>query len=86
MSIKLTPALIRRISQQAGHGECAVVPQPNGTWWNVSCSCGYRSTRRRTAALASDAALHHIMQAVQAFQASGRELPDDSQGQAVAFR
>ena len=88
MAIELTPDKIRQIAQAYGHTGVSIVPQPNGTWWNVICDCGYRSTRRRTSAEAADAAFHHLMVIARKYAASGLTLPttSDSPEAGVVFR
>jgi hypothetical protein len=71
----LTLAEVARAAANLGHTDLEVVPLGAGTWWRCTCACGYQSTRRRTAALAADAAAHHMTVAARAYFASGRALP-----------
>jgi hypothetical protein len=67
-------AEVARIAGNFGHSNLTVIPTGSGTWWKCTCSCGYESTRRRTVALAADAAAHHMMISVRAAIASGANL------------
>jgi hypothetical protein len=69
----LSLAQIAHIASNLGHANLEVVPMGRGTWWMATCSCGYHSTRRRTQALAADAAAHHVTTIARAFLASGRD-------------
>lgn len=60
------------VAAHFGHRDLAAVP--TGTGFVATCSCGYRSTRRRTPALAADAAAHHVRKVVRAAQNAGVSL------------
>ena len=47
------------IASALGHASPQVVERREGHW-NFVCACGYRSTRRRTSALAQQAGIHHL--------------------------
>ncbi len=59
-----------------GHSGTEVTQTSSGARWSVGCSCGYRSTTRRTQADALGAIVHHLKKEVAAYAATGRTLPD----------
>ena len=71
---RITLAQLARIAARLGHKDLSV--DPRGNRWVASCSCGYRSTGRTSAALAAQAAAHHLEVIGRQFSASGKSIPD----------
>lgn len=60
---------VAAIAAHWGHRDLAVLQSRRG--WVATCSCGYRSARRQTAALAAEAAAHHMQRIVRDAQNAG---------------
>ena len=59
---------LREGAARLGHVNMTVVPmRPSQgiAWFRGECGCGYRSTRRTSAAEAADSLVHHLMKSVQ---------------------
>lgn len=61
------------IAQRLGHQ--LLVDQTRRGNWVAECSCGYRSSMRKTIQLAAVAAHHHQQLVAQSWEASGNSLP-----------
>lgn len=70
----LTLRQIADIAARMGHTDLEVVPR--GIRWVARCSCGYSSTGRTSAAMAAQAAAHHMQVAARKFHASGATYAD----------
>ena len=46
--------------------------KPGSVIWRAVCSCGYRSAKRRSPELATEAAVHHVRTVRTAARAAGR--------------
>lgn len=62
---------LAQVAARLGHTGLEIYTAPSG-FWRVRCDCGYESTRRRTAAIAAQAAVHHVDVALRAYNAAGR--------------
>ena len=60
-----------RLAQSAGHTDLALFPTKSGRRFFVTCSCGYKSTTRRTEVDALGAAVHHALKAGQEARQNG---------------
>jgi hypothetical protein len=61
-------------ARAAGHDAPALHETARGLFY-VTCSCGYRSTNRRTVRLALEAGVHHAIKEGKNAVASGVSLP-----------
>lgn len=59
-----------------GHSATDITPTASGARFTVGCSCGMRTTTRRTEADCLEAIIFHLKKEVAAYAASGRPLPD----------
>lgn len=69
--VNITRRQMAQIAAQFGHRDLAIVPTKRGTYV-ATCSCGMRTTQRRTRELAAGAAVHHMQKVIQQWQAAGR--------------
>lgn len=69
--MQMTMAEVVRVAASLGHGDLQAFQTGNGTYWVCTCSCGYRSTRRRNADQAQQAAGHHLVTLARDFSKSG---------------
>ena len=67
------PQEISRIANATGHTSVEGFETSGGKFY-VRCSCGYRSTNKRTVALAIGSGVHHIKKVAREFFASGVSL------------
>lgn len=71
---QVTQRQLGRIAAAIGHAELRVIPKANAHFV-VTCSCGYRSTKRNSRRLAAEAAIHHVETAIKAWVAAGSPAP-----------
>lgn len=68
------------VAANIGHRDLRVVPMRSRGWFRAECSCGYRSARRNTPALAAEAAAHHVLKVAGEFvakaQGNGHDLAE----------
>lgn len=64
----------QRIIANALNHSARVVETRRGNWVS-ECTCGYRSTQRKTIALATETAIHHYELVARLWKASGQNLP-----------
>lgn len=64
-----------KIAAQLGHANLEVLSTPGGSSYYALCGCGYRSTNKRTAALAASSAVRHFEIVARDFAASGASVP-----------
>lgn len=62
------------IGAALGHERPALFETAGGRFY-MTCSCGYRTTNRRTVADAVGAAVHHVEKAVREYRKNGGVLP-----------
>jgi hypothetical protein len=67
---------VSSLGRLLGHFDLSVIRTVRGDSWVAVCACGYRSVKRRTHALATSAAVHHLETAVRTaiLQAPGHDI------------